>query len=144
MCKPHPPRCVNVNIHPPTPTYRRNLRQAPYTQSFMQISPTPNPCLPLSSGGVIEACPPTDSITTLTANMLVEPNGQQSVMMTGDQVHAESPLHNWGLSVPQASVEPATLNAMCKYIGEACKSRGIVGYIQVDFVTFIDPVSVSE
>ena len=93
---------------------------------------------------MIEACPPTDSITTLTANLMVEPNGQLNIMVTGDQVHAESPLHNWGLSIPQSSVEPAILSAMCKHIGEACKSRGIIGYIQVDFVTFIDPVSVSE
>ena len=96
------------------------------------------------TGGVIEACPPTESITTLTANMLIEPNGQVNIMCSGDQIHAESPFHTWGMSVPQASVEPSILSAMCKHIGEACKSRGIVGYVEVDFVTFINPVSVSE
>jgi hypothetical protein len=94
-------------------------------------------------GGIIEACPPTDSITTLTADLLIEPNGQLEILSSGDQIHAESPFHSWGLSVPQASVDPAILSALCKHIADACKSRGIIGYVQVDFVTFIDNNSVS-
>nr|KAG5693124.1 hypothetical protein BaRGS_025483 [Batillaria attramentaria] len=37
-----------------------------------------------------------------------------------------------------ASVDPAVLNAMCKHIGTACKSRGIIGYVSISFVTFIN------
>ncbi|KAL8616663.1 hypothetical protein ACOMHN_031645 [Nucella lapillus] len=98
----------------------------------------------LSQGGVIEACPPTESLTTLTTNMLIEPSGQATLVCSGDQIHAESPLHTWGLSVPQASVDPAILTAMCKHIGDACKSRGIVGFVEVDFVTFIHPVALDQ
>ena len=36
------------------------------------------------------------------------------------------------------------LNKACRRIGEACKSRGIVGYFAVDFVTFIHPKTVSS
>lgn len=97
----------------------------------------------LSSGGVIEACPPTDSVTVLSVDMLIEPSGQIEVISSGDQIHADNQLQRWGLSIPQASVEPAILNTLSKHIGDACKSRGIVGYVNIDFITFIDPKTVS-
>lgn len=28
-------------------------------------------------------------------------------------------------------------------VAEACKTRGIMGYLSIDFLTFIDPTSVS-
>lgn len=46
--------------------------------------------------------------------------------------------------MPQSSVEPDVLNAACKKVAEACKSRGIIGYLSVDFVTFIDSKTVSN
>merc|ERR1719422_695902 len=93
----------------------------------------------LSQGGVIEACPPSENITTLTADILIEPTGNISLMSCGDQIHAESPFSCWGVSMPQASVEPMVLNAACIQVAEAAKARGIVGYIRIDFVTFINP-----
>ena len=95
-------------------------------------------------GGIIEAYPPSDSVTTLTVNMLIEPNGRTQVVNSGDQIHAEGPFHCWGLSIPQTSVDPAILNAMCRHIGDACKSCALIGYIQIEFATYIDPMSVSE
>ncbi|XP_052701435.1 IQ domain-containing protein H-like isoform X2 [Crassostrea angulata] len=92
----------------------------------------------LSQGGVIEATPPSDSITSLTVDMLIEPTGRANVLCMGDQIHAETPFSCWGVSMPQSSVEPDVLNAACKKVAEACKSRGIIGYLSVDFVTFID------
>ncbi|KAK7478399.1 hypothetical protein BaRGS_00030324 [Batillaria attramentaria] len=92
----------------------------------------------LAQGGVIEACPPEESTTALTVDMLIEPSGQLEILCNGDQLHAESDLKCWGLSMPQASVDPAVLNAMCKHIGTACKSRGIIGYVSISFVTFIN------
>lgn len=98
----------------------------------------------LSQGGVIEACPPSDSITTLTVDMLIEPNGAVSIVSCGDQIHAESPLSCWGVSIPQASVEASILNKACYRIADSCKSRGIMGYYSVDFVTFIDPDTLQQ
>ena len=97
----------------------------------------------LFTGGVIEACAPSDSVTTLTVDMLIEPNGVASIISCGDQIHAESQFSCWGVSIPQASVEPDQLNQSCYRIADACKSRGIMGYFAIDFVTFIDPKSVS-
>ncbi|ESO87612.1 hypothetical protein LOTGIDRAFT_194358 [Lottia gigantea] len=92
----------------------------------------------LSQGGVIEACPPSSSITTLSADLLIEPSGNIKILTIGDQIHAESPFSCWGMSIPQSSIEPTVINDACFNIAEACRTRGIVGYLTVDFVTFID------
>ena len=94
-------------------------------------------------GGIIEACPPSDSITALSVDLLITPTGKVDLICNGDQIHAESQFSCWGLSVPQSSVEPDVLNNLCQKIGEACKTRGVVGYINIDFVTFIHPETVS-
>lgn len=96
----------------------------------------------LFPGGVIEACPPSDSVTALTVNLLIEPDGNTSIISCGDQIHANSPYTCWGLSVPQSSVEPAQLTTACFKVADSCKQRGVMGYLAVDFVTFIDPVTV--
>ena len=59
------------------------------------------------------------------------------------QIHAVSPFHSWGLSVPQSSVEPWLLNRESLRIAEQCKARGVIGYLSLDFVTFIHPNTVS-
>ncbi|XP_074650955.1 IQ domain-containing protein H-like isoform X2 [Tubulanus polymorphus] len=98
----------------------------------------------LSQGGIVEACPPSESVTTLTVDMLIEPNGHIEMVNMGDQIHASSPFRCWGLSVPQSSVEADQLNKICYDVADACKSRGVVGYFSVDFATFIDPVSMDQ
>ncbi|XP_064607991.1 IQ domain-containing protein H-like isoform X2 [Liolophura sinensis] len=98
----------------------------------------------LGQGGVIEACPPAESMTAISVDMLIEPNGEITMVCCGDQIHAETPFACWGVSVPQASVEPDILNDTCKRIGMACKSRGVMGYFSVDFVTFIDSQTMEQ
>lgn len=54
-------------------------------------------------GGIIEACPPSDSVTCLTCDMLIEPTGNIKMMSCGDQIHGDNVLKCWGTSVPQVS-----------------------------------------
>jgi len=77
--------------------------------------------------------------------MLVEPGADSGaeLIVSGDQIHAESEFSCWGLSVPQSSVDPVVVNVAVNKVADECRARGIVGYVTVDFVTFIDPVSVS-
>ena len=92
----------------------------------------------LAQGGIIEAYPPSDSVTSVTVCLYIEPSGRHSIVCSGDHLHAESQFTCWGLSFPQASVEPTDLNQYCAQIAEQCKQRQIYGYVDVDFVTFID------
>ena len=99
---------------------------------------------PNLAGGVIEATPPSDSVTALTVDMFIEPTGNIKLVCNGDQLHAETPYTCWGLSVPQSSVDPEDLNQICENIGQSVKARGGMGHFSIDFVTFIHPKTVRE
>nr|CAB3256677.1 IQ domain-containing protein H-like [Phallusia mammillata] len=98
----------------------------------------------LSQGGIIEAYPPSESVTCLTVDMLIDPTGTVHMTSCGDQIHAENPLKCWGTSIPQASVEPVQLFDVSLRIGEACRARGVIGHFSIDYVTFIDPISMEQ
>ncbi|MEE6521589.1 hypothetical protein FKM82_019855 [Ascaphus truei] len=62
----------------------------------------------------------------------------------GDQIHSPGPLQCVGSSVPQCSVPPDVLTSICMKIGEACKTRGVLGYLSVDLLSFIDPYTLEQ
>lgn len=114
----------------------------------------------LQMGGIIEAVPPSDSITPIAVDILIEPTGQVKVLCTLDQVSASCVAVSdrlpdmtnqicsqqykvWGGSVPQSSVPHDKLMEEVDKVAAACKARGILGHLCIDFLTFIDPVSVS-
>ncbi|CAF2899332.1 unnamed protein product [Rotaria sp. Silwood2] len=92
----------------------------------------------LAQGGIVEAYPPSDSVTAITVCLSIEPDGHHTIICSGDHLHAESQFSCWGLSFPQSSVESHELNLYCAQIVEQCKQRDIYGYVDIDFVTFID------
>ncbi|XP_002730454.1 IQ domain-containing protein H-like [Saccoglossus kowalevskii] len=98
----------------------------------------------LSKGGIIEACPPSESVTALSVDVLIEPTGKINVISCGDQIHAETPFTAWGISIPQSSVEPTVLNDACMKIAKACHQRGVIGHFTVDFLTFIDAKTMDQ
>ncbi|XP_005470723.1 IQ motif-containing protein H isoform X4 [Oreochromis niloticus] len=92
----------------------------------------------LRQGGVVEAYPPSNSVTCLTVDLLLEPGGEVTMLSCGDQLHGGCKLEAIGSIVPQSSVHPETLNSICTRVGRACLQRCIVGYVSVDLVTFLD------
>jgi len=98
----------------------------------------------LCLGGVVEANPPSESVTYLTVDMLLEPGGEVTMLSCGDQLHGSCHLEVIGSTVPQTSIHPETLHSICMRVGQACLQRLIVGYVSVGFATFVDPSSMEQ
>jgi len=101
-------------------------------------------CPSPSSGGVIEAFPPLDSVTCLTVDLLVEPGGDVHMLSCGDQLRGPSGLEVVGCTVPQSSICPDVLHTICNSIGQACQQRFIMGHLSIDLVTFLDPSNLEQ
>ncbi|KAM6936946.1 IQ motif-containing protein H [Xenentodon cancila] len=92
----------------------------------------------LRQGGVVEATPPSESVTYLTADLLLEPGGEVTMVSCGDQLHGSCQLEAIGSTVPQMSVHSEQLHSICMRVGQACLQRLIVGYVSVGLATFLD------
>ena len=86
----------------------------------------------------MEAFPPSDSVTCLTVDLLLEPGGEVTMLSCGDQLHGSCQMEAIGSTVPQTSVCPETLRPICMRVGQACLQRLIVGYVSVDLATFLN------
>lgn len=100
--------------------------------------------LTVCPGGVVEAYPPSDSVTCLTVDLLLEPGGEVTMLSCGDQLHGSCQLKTIGSTVPQTSVHPGTLHSMCMRVGQACLQRHVIGFVSVDLVTFLDHKSMEQ
>lgn len=97
----------------------------------------------LAEGGVIEGTPPSDSVTPLTVGLFIDPAGSVTIQYTGDQLYS-SPYNVWGITCPQTSVPSEQLAKAVRKVAAACQSRGIMGHLSIDFVTFLHPTTLSQ
>ncbi len=97
----------------------------------------------LQAGGLIEASPPSDSLTSIAVDISIDPTQQLTLECTLDQISSGS-YRVCGGTVPQSSVPHSQLMETVHSVATACKERGILGHLTIDLLTFIHPISVSS
>ena len=95
------------------------------------------------AGGLIEASPPSDIITSIAVDISMDPTGHVTLHCTQDQI-CSGQYRVCGGTVPQSSVLQPQLMDTVNSVAAACKERGILGHLTIDLLTFIHPTSVSQ
>lgn len=83
-------------------------------------------------GGVIEAYVPCTG--TVSASMLIDPTGYVSMVSSQDVVMNTQTLQPIGCIIPQSAVPHRVLFHHAITMGQALSSRGVRGYVDIDFV----------
>ncbi|XP_027892584.1 IQ motif-containing protein H isoform X2 [Xiphophorus couchianus] len=92
----------------------------------------------LRQGGVVEAYPPSENVTHVTVDMLLEPSGEVTIQSWGDQLHGYCHLDIVGSIIPKTSVHLETLHSICMRVAYVCQQNCIMGYVSVGLATFVD------
>jgi hypothetical protein len=86
-------------------------------------------------GGIVEACP-SNVLSSPSANLFIEPDGTVSVTSSHDQIFHQ-PYVFGGATFP-SSAPADLLHRVTKALGRVCFTKGIIGYVGVDFVLSYD------
>ena len=132
----HQTHPFHTHTHTCTHTHMHTHTHTQHTHTQHTHTHTPN-----HTGGVIEGTPPSDSVTPLTVGLFIDPTGAVTVQYTGDQL-CSTPYNVWGITCPQTSVPPEQLVEAVRKVAVACQSRGLMGHLSIDFVTFLHPTTV--
>mmetsp|Transcript_3280 Transcript_3280/g.8250 ORF Transcript_3280/g.8250 Transcript_3280/m.8250 type:complete len:443 (+) Transcript_3280:157-1485(+) len=87
-------------------------------------------------GGVIEAVP-AGAVSSPSVNLVIDPSGEVQIQSTHDQIFSGS-YQYVGAVFPQKCVNNAALRQAAMAVGRVCVDKGIIGHVQVDFVSFTD------
>ena len=90
-------------------------------------------------GGVIEAVP-LNVKGKPCANLLIEPDGKVTVVSTHAKTFS-APFKNSGAIFPQQCVPGPAIYGASKALGQCLFQKGIFGYVQIDYVVWLDKQS---
>lgn len=102
------------------------------------VQPLCSTAVTVCPGGAVEAYPPSDTVTCVTVDLLLEPGGHVITLSCGDQLQGSCQFEAVGSTVPQTSVHPQTLDSICARVGQVCLQHHIVGHVSLDLATFMD------
>ncbi|XP_054892820.1 IQ motif-containing protein H isoform X2 [Poeciliopsis prolifica] len=98
----------------------------------------------LMQGGVIEAYPPSENVTHVTVDMLLEPSGEVTILSWGEQLHGYCHLDIVGSIIAKTSVHQETLHSICMRVAHVCQQNYIMGYVSVGLATFVDHSTMTQ
>lgn len=75
-----------------------------------------------------------------TIAFLIEPNGEVQLIGSMDKFQAKEYI-NGGCFFPQQSLPNMNMKSICSSIGQVLYSKGVIGHVTVDLVSFPDPTS---